>query len=187
MTNTFHFTFSPPYMTTGKIIALTIWTFVGKMMSLLFITLSRFLIAFLQFSSKASHLTSHSRMSNHTFMVIHVIKTNFIQFFYVVLPPLLYLFCFCRVLAISALFGARLFMKCSLISPVFLTISLVLPFLLFFSISLYCSYKKAFLFLLPILWNTAFSWRRKWQLTPVFLPTESHKQYEKAKSYDTKK
>ena len=78
MTNTFHFTFSPPYMTTGKIIALTIWTFVGKMMSLLFITLSRFLITFLQFSSKASHLTSHSRMSNHTFMVIHVIKTNFI-------------------------------------------------------------------------------------------------------------
>ena len=26
--------FSHPYMTTGKIIALTIWTFVGKMMSL---------------------------------------------------------------------------------------------------------------------------------------------------------
>ena len=35
------------YMTTGKTIALTIWTFVGKVMSLLFNTLSRFLIAFL--------------------------------------------------------------------------------------------------------------------------------------------
>ena len=35
------------YMTTGKIIALTIWTFVGKVMSLLFNTLSRFVIAFL--------------------------------------------------------------------------------------------------------------------------------------------
>ena len=34
------------YMTTGKTIALTIWTFVGKMMSLLFNTLSRFVIAF---------------------------------------------------------------------------------------------------------------------------------------------
>ena len=34
-------------MTTGKIIALTIWTFVGKVMSLLFNTLSRFVIAFL--------------------------------------------------------------------------------------------------------------------------------------------
>ena len=32
---------SHPYMTTGKIIALTRWTFVGKMMSLLFNTLSR--------------------------------------------------------------------------------------------------------------------------------------------------
>jgi len=33
---------SHPYMTTGKTIALTIWTFVGKVMSLLFNTLSRF-------------------------------------------------------------------------------------------------------------------------------------------------
>ena len=38
---------SHPYMTTGKIIALTIGTFVGKVMSLLFNTLSRFVIAFL--------------------------------------------------------------------------------------------------------------------------------------------
>ena len=35
------------YMTTGKTIALTMWTLVGKVMSLLFNTLSRFLIAFL--------------------------------------------------------------------------------------------------------------------------------------------
>ena len=34
-------------MTTGKTLALTIWTFVGKVMSLLFSTLSRFVIAFL--------------------------------------------------------------------------------------------------------------------------------------------
>ena len=38
---------SHPYMTTGKTIALTIQTFVGKMMSLLFNTLCRFVIAFL--------------------------------------------------------------------------------------------------------------------------------------------
>ena len=37
---------SYPYMTTGKTIALTIWTFVGKMMSLLFNMLSKFVIAF---------------------------------------------------------------------------------------------------------------------------------------------
>ena len=38
---------SHPYMTTGKIIALTIRNFIGKMMSLLFSTLSRFIIAFI--------------------------------------------------------------------------------------------------------------------------------------------
>ena len=37
---------SYPYMTTGKIIVLTIWTFVGKVMSLLFNMLSSFVIAF---------------------------------------------------------------------------------------------------------------------------------------------
>uniref|UniRef100_A0AC11DYN2 Uncharacterized protein n=1 Tax=Ovis aries TaxID=9940 RepID=A0AC11DYN2_SHEEP len=38
---------SHPYMTTGETIALTIWTFVGKVMSLLFNILSRLLIVFL--------------------------------------------------------------------------------------------------------------------------------------------
>ena len=38
---------SHPYMTTGKTIPLSIWTFVGKVMSLLFNMLSRLVIAFL--------------------------------------------------------------------------------------------------------------------------------------------
>ena len=38
---------SHPYTTTGKTIALTVWTFVGKVMSMLFNTLSRYVIAFL--------------------------------------------------------------------------------------------------------------------------------------------
>ena len=38
---------SHPYMTTGKNIALNRWTFVGKVLSLLFNTLSRLVIAFL--------------------------------------------------------------------------------------------------------------------------------------------
>ena len=41
------FQLSYPCMTTGKTIVLTIWTFVGKVMSLLFNTLSRFVIIFL--------------------------------------------------------------------------------------------------------------------------------------------
>ena len=39
--------FSHPYMTTGKTIALTKWTFVGKVMSLLLSMLSRMVITFL--------------------------------------------------------------------------------------------------------------------------------------------
>ena len=40
------FTVSHPYMTTGKTIALTRWTFVGKVMSLLLNMLSRLVITF---------------------------------------------------------------------------------------------------------------------------------------------
>ena len=47
---------SHPYMTTGKTIVLTIWTFVSKVRSLLFNTLSRFVIAFL-------HLISFDKLS----------------------------------------------------------------------------------------------------------------------------
>ena len=43
---------SHPYMTTGKTIALTRWTFVGKVMSLLFNTLSRLVITFLPRSKR---------------------------------------------------------------------------------------------------------------------------------------
>ena len=38
---------SHPYMTTGKTIVLTRWTFVGKVMSLLFNMLSRLVVTFL--------------------------------------------------------------------------------------------------------------------------------------------
>ena len=43
---------SHPYMTTGKTIALTRWTFVGKIMSLLFNMLSRLVITFLPRSKR---------------------------------------------------------------------------------------------------------------------------------------
>ena len=43
------------YMTTGKTIALTIWTSVGKAMSLLFNMLSRFVIALLP---RSKHINS---------------------------------------------------------------------------------------------------------------------------------
>ena len=43
---------SHSYMTTGKIIALTVWRFIGKVMSLLFNMLSRLVIAFLARSKR---------------------------------------------------------------------------------------------------------------------------------------
>ena len=43
---------SHPYMTTGKTIAVTRWTFVGKVASLRFNMLSRFVIAFLPRSKR---------------------------------------------------------------------------------------------------------------------------------------
>ena len=43
---------SHPYMTTGQTRALIRWTFVGKVVSLLFNTLSRFIIAFLPKSKR---------------------------------------------------------------------------------------------------------------------------------------
>ena len=43
---------SHPYMTAGKTIALTRWTFVGKVMSLLFNMLSRLVITFLPRSKR---------------------------------------------------------------------------------------------------------------------------------------
>ena len=51
---------SHPQITTGKTIALTRWTFVSKMMSLLFNMLSRFLIAFLTKSNNLLISRLHS-------------------------------------------------------------------------------------------------------------------------------
>ena len=47
---------SHPYMTTGKTIALALWTFVSKVMSLLLNMLSRFIIVFLP---RSKHLLFH--------------------------------------------------------------------------------------------------------------------------------
>ena len=47
MLSLFFVQLSCPYMTTGKTITLTIWTFVGKIMSLFFNMLSRLVIALL--------------------------------------------------------------------------------------------------------------------------------------------
>ena len=74
---------SYPYMTTGKTIALTRWTFVGKVMSLLFNMLSRLVIAFL-FKEQASvnfmaALTVHSDFGAQENEVCHCFPIYFPQ------------------------------------------------------------------------------------------------------------
>ena len=49
---------SHPYMTTGKTITLTSWTFVGKVMSLLFNMLSRLVVTFLPRSKRLNFMAS---------------------------------------------------------------------------------------------------------------------------------
>ena len=57
---------------------------------------------------------------------------------------------------LSVLYCAHLYMKCPLGISIFLKTSLVFPFLLFSSIYLHWSLRKAFLSLLSILWKSAF-------------------------------
>ena len=57
-----------------------------------------------------------------------------------------------------------------LVSLIFLKRSLFFSILLFSSISLHCSFKKAFLYLLAILWNSAFRWVHLY-FSPVTFPS----------------
>ena len=59
---------SYPYMTTGKTIVLTRWTFVGKVMSLLFNMLSRLVIAF---PPRSKHLLISELQSPSAVLVCH--------------------------------------------------------------------------------------------------------------------
>ena len=71
--------FSHPYMTTGKTIALTIQTFVDKVMSLLFNTLSRFVIAFLP---RSTHLLISWLQSPAA-----VILVSFVNIYFLMVAP----------------------------------------------------------------------------------------------------
>ena len=69
-----------PYMITGKTIALTRWTFVGKVKSLLFNTLSRLVITFLPRSKRLliSWLQSLSAVILETKKIISVPLSTFL-------------------------------------------------------------------------------------------------------------
>ena len=75
---------SHPYVTTGKTIALTRWTFVGKVMSLLFNILSRLVITFLSRSKRL--LNSLLQTSSALILEPRKIKSDTVSSFPVYLP-----------------------------------------------------------------------------------------------------
>ena len=110
-----------------------------------------------------AHLTSHSRMSGSRWVSTPLWLSRSLR-------PYLYS---------SSVYSCHLFLISSasvrsipflsfiipifawnvpLVSLIFLKRSLVFPILLFSSISLHCSYKKAFLSFLVFLWKSAFRW-----------------------------
>ena len=66
--------FSHPYMTTGKTIGLTRWTFVGKVISLLLNMLSRLVITFLPRSKRL--LISWLQSQSAVILELHKIKSD---------------------------------------------------------------------------------------------------------------
>ena len=110
-----------------------------------------------------AHLTSHSRMSDSRWMITPLwLSGSWRSFLYSYSVYSCHLF-----LISSASVGSIPFLSfiepifawnVPLVSLIFLKWSLVFPILLFSSISLHWSLRKAFLSLLAILWNSAFKW-----------------------------
>ena len=109
------------------------------------------------------HLTSHSRMSGSSWVITPLWLSGSWRSFlysYSVYPCLLFLISSAPVGFIPFLsFIEPIFAwNVPLVSQILLKWSLVFTILLFFSIFLHWSLRKAFLFLLAILWNSAFRW-----------------------------
>ena len=67
---------SHPYMTAGKTIALTIWTFVSKVISLLFNMLSRLVIAFLPWSKCLNCMAAVTSCSDFDFICKYIFSNG---------------------------------------------------------------------------------------------------------------
>ena len=137
---------SHPYMTTGKTIALTRWTFAGKVMSLLFNMLSRLVITFLPRSKHLliswlqcsdAHLTSHSRMSGSRWVITPSWLSGLWRSFLYssVYSCYLFLMSSASVIPFLSPIVAIFAWNVPLVSLIFMKRSLVFPIPLFFSIS----------------------------------------------------
>ena len=107
-----------------------------------------------------AHLTSFSRMSGFRWVTTPSWLSGSLRPFlyrsYVNSCHLFLISSSVKTLPFLSIILAILAWNIPLRSPIFLKRSLVFPILLFASISLHCSFKKAFLSLLVILWNSAF-------------------------------
>ena len=111
-----------------------------------------------------AHLTSHSRMSGSRWVItlswLSGLWRSFLYSSFVYYSCHLLLISSASVRSIPFLsFIEPIFVwNVPLVSLIFLKRSLVFPILLFSSVSLHWSLRKAFLSLLAILWNSAFKW-----------------------------
>ena len=115
------------------------------------------LALFVVMLSKA-HLTSHSRMSGSRWVITTLwLSGSWRSFLYSCSVYSCHLFLISSASpTISVLYRAHFAWNVPLVSLIFLKRSLVFPILLFSSISLHWSLRKAFLSFLGILWNSAF-------------------------------
>ena len=140
-------------MTTGKTKALTRWTFVGKVMSLLFNMLSRLVIAFLP---RSQHLLiSWWQSPSAVILEPKKIKSLTVS---VVSPSISH-----EVMGPDAM----------------ILVFLMLSFKPTFSLSSFTFIKRLFisslLFAIRVV-SSAYLWRRQWHPVPVLLPGKSHGQ-----------
>ena len=104
-----------------------------------------------------AHLPLHSSMSGSRWVITHHDYLGREDLFCIVLcilPCLFNVFCFCLVHNISVLYWTIFAWNVPLVSLIILKRCLVFPSLLFSSISLQWSQRKAFLSLLAFLWNS---------------------------------
>ena len=192
--------FSHLYVTTGKTISLTIWTFVGKMMSLIFNTLPRFVI---EFFPRSKHLYI-SWLQSLSAVILKPKKIKFVifpHFFpsinHEVMRPYARILDF-LTLSLKPTFSLssftlikRLFSSSS-ISTIRVVSSAYLRLLIFqdfwqswFQLVLHlaqhfarCTLHIRLQHRRPMFdpWVGKIPWRRKWQPTPLILPGASHGQ-----------
>ena len=110
-----------------------------------------------------AHLTSHSRMSGSRWVITPLwLSRLWRSFLYSSSVYSCHLFlissAFVRFIPFLSFIEPIFAWNVPLVSLIFLKRSLVFPMLLFSSICLHWSLRKAFLSLLAILWNSAFKW-----------------------------